>query len=463
MSGYWFFKAKLEKATYMLTNNSTPDLVSQIPANIIDNTWIDLEDRSYAGYANANFNEKTAQLFYWFFESKQFRNQQNRNDENIGKTPLIIWLNGGPGAPSTLGLFLENGPYRIEDTKEGKLIENPYSWNSQAHIMFWDQPIGAGYSTVKEENPEETFVKNEDELSDIFYYALQDFYNKHNEYRPCPLIIAGESYGGKYVPNIALKIHKMNNTSNNIRINLRGISIGDGWINAKMQMKVYIDYAYTLGYLDTKQYHQNTVNYNSFCDALMKQDWAKAYQISNNIVEEVSKQGGGFNVYNIRSFSGIPMKNVQLYMKLPTVKKALHIPESQAWNCKDNTGPVAENLIQDNMTDSSPLYSEFIGIEKYKVLMYAATFDTACGALSTENILYNIPKWNEIDDKKWKNIEKQIWKDSKQQVMGFIKQFKNLTHIVIPNSGHQVPYYQPESSLDMLNNWINNLSFLENK
>ncbi len=124
MSGYWFFKAKLEKVTYMLTNNSTPDLVSQIPANIIDNTWIDLEDRSYAGYANANFNEKTAQLFYWFFESKQFRNQQNRNDENIGKTPLIIWLNGGPGAPSTLGLFLENGLYRIEDTKEGKLIEN---------------------------------------------------------------------------------------------------------------------------------------------------------------------------------------------------------------------------------------------------------------------------------------------------------------------------------------------------
>ncbi len=72
MSGYWFFKAKLEKATYMLTNNSTPDLVSQIPANIIDNTWIDLEDRSYAWYANANFNEKTPQLFIGFSKANNF-------------------------------------------------------------------------------------------------------------------------------------------------------------------------------------------------------------------------------------------------------------------------------------------------------------------------------------------------------------------------------------------------------
>ena len=50
----------------MSTDNTTQDLVSKIPANVVDNAWIDLKDRSYAGYATANFKDKTAQLFYWF-------------------------------------------------------------------------------------------------------------------------------------------------------------------------------------------------------------------------------------------------------------------------------------------------------------------------------------------------------------------------------------------------------------
>lgn len=442
----------------MSRNNTTQDLVSKIPANIIDNTWIDLKDRSYAGYANTDFNGKTAQLFYWFFESKEFRNPENAKNK-IGETPLIIWLNGGPGAPSTLGLFLENGPYKIEDTTttEGELVENIYSWNTNAHIMFWDQPIGTGYSTVQGEDHETTFVKNEDELSDIFYKALQHFYNKHSEYRSCPLIIAGESYGGKYVPNIALKIDKMNKTSKNIPINLMGISIGDGWINAEMQMKIYVDYAYTLGYSDTKEYNENIAHYDSFHHSLKEKKWAEAYEVSSNLVDKVSKQGGDFNIYDIRSFSEISMNNVKKYMELSTVKKALYIPVDQGWICADNNGPVAKNLIQDNMVDSSPLYSKFIEMENYEVLMYAATFDTACGALSTENILFSIPKWNDSDDKKWQSIKKQYWRDANKQILGFKKQYKNLTQIIIPNSGHQVPYYKAETSLHMINNWIKTL------
>ena len=172
------------------------------------------------------------------------------------------------------------------------------------------------------------------------------------------------------------------------------------------------------------------------------------------MVEAVSKQGGGFDVYNIRSYADISLANVQKYMELTSVKKALYVPESQAWNCADNAGPVAENLIPDNMADSTHLYSKFIGMPEYKVLMYAATFDTACGALSTENILYNIPKWNNTDDKNWQNIDKQIWIGEDKEVLGLKKQYKNLTQIVIPNSGHQVPYYQPKTSLLMISNWI---------
>ena len=43
-------------------------------------------------------------LFYWFF-----RNQD-------ASKPLILWVNGGPGASSMFGLFYENGPFRVDNS-----------------------------------------------------------------------------------------------------------------------------------------------------------------------------------------------------------------------------------------------------------------------------------------------------------------------------------------------------------
>ncbi len=434
---------------------NTKDSVTAIPANIETSSLIELNVRSYAGYANVNFREKKAQLFYWFFESQKFNPTLSRDENEIGKTPLIIWLNGGPGAPSTLGLFLENGPYRMLDNPLGELIENDYSWNKDAHIMYWDQPIGTGYSSMSKGKKE--YVNNEDELSDMFYDALQDFFSKHNEYRACPLYLLGESYAGKYLPNIAAKIHTRNLTEKKSKqVPLKGIGVGDGWINAKLQMKVYIDYVYTLGYIDTKQKIVLQQSYKDFCTALDKSDWADAYKISNNIVENASAMGGNFNVYDIRSFSDISMANVQTYMELPAVKKALHVPKNQEWNCADNEGPVANHLIEDNMTDSSSVYSEIIKHDElYKVLMYTGTFDTACGSLSIELILYDLKKWdNDKDNKIWKSIDRKIWAQPSSNIKGFIKQYKNLTQIVLPNSGHQVPYYLPKISREMIHKWI---------
>ncbi|AKB37439.1 Tyrosine decarboxylase [Methanosarcina siciliae C2J] len=447
----------------MNSTASAEDLIETIPADIQNSGTIALNVLSYAGYADAQYNSKEIQLFYWFFESQKFHPTQSRNDEEIGKTPLLVWLNGGPGAPSTLGLFLENGPYRIQDGAGGKLLENPYSWNKDAHIIYWDQPIGTGYSRVKEEDTQTTFAKNEDELSEMFYLTFQDFLSKHPEYRSCPVYVAGESYGGKYVPNIALKIHTKNRaeTDETKKINLKGISVGDGWIDARLQMKVYIDYAYTMGYLDTNQQLQMMSDYENFCAALDNKNYEDAYNISNNIVNNVSALGGNFNVYNIRRFSEISMKQVQAYMEMPAVKEKLHVPEAQKWNCADNKGPVADNLIEDNMEDSAPVYSEFIGNENlYKILMYTGTFDTACGSLSTELILYELNKWNNpADNEAWKNLPRKIWAQPSDKVKGFIKQYKNLTQIELPNSGHQVPYYKPEISLEMIGKWMQDEPF----
>lgn len=60
----------------------------------------DLE--SYAGYLRVN---KTSDgcLFMWFFPAL---------NKNLA-APLLLWLQGGPGAPSVYAIFVENGPIVI--------------------------------------------------------------------------------------------------------------------------------------------------------------------------------------------------------------------------------------------------------------------------------------------------------------------------------------------------------------
>lgn len=421
------------------TKTKIDDLVTSIPSNIDMTGTTNLNVKSYAGYANSSIHGKKAGIFYWFFESQSKKTKD---------TPIIMWFNGGPGASSTLGLFLENGPYTMKDN--GNIVENPYSWNKDAHIIYWDQPIGTGYSMVYDENPQTTFVENEDQLSQMLYEAFNSFLETHDEYSDCPIYIMGESYGGKYVPNIALKFDEHGNK------NLKGIAVGDGWINSRLQMKNYIDYVYTLGYMDSKQYEIMNSEYKQFAKYLDLKIYDKAYTLSNNMVDEASSYGGNFDVYDIRSFKSISMDNVKTYMSNKKVKEILNVPTDKTWECADNTGPVANNLIEDNMIDSSNLYSELIKqTDKYKILMYAATFDTACGALSTEMILNDISKWgNEKDNEMWFNASRNIWKDDGDIPRGFVKSYKNLTQIIIPNSGHQVPYFQPKASLDMINRFI---------
>ena len=77
----------------------------------------------------------------------------NWNDtQSASQTPLAIWLNGGPGASSIFGNFLENGPLQISQNGTGQnasytITNNPLgSWADAATMVYVDQPIGTGFS-----------------------------------------------------------------------------------------------------------------------------------------------------------------------------------------------------------------------------------------------------------------------------------------------------------------------------
>jgi carboxypeptidase C (cathepsin A) len=135
----------------------------------------------YKGYVDLKNKGGTGvHLFYWFFESRG----------NPEQDPLVVWLTGGPGCSSELGLLLENGPFILNGTDAPTL--NDYGWNSVANIIYIDQPGGTGFSYVDKPNE---YVSTETQLAIDLWTMMLAFYEKHPKYSNLDLYIVGESYG----------------------------------------------------------------------------------------------------------------------------------------------------------------------------------------------------------------------------------------------------------------------------
>ncbi|KAI0406966.1 carboxypeptidase S1 [Xylaria palmicola] len=99
--------------------------------------------------------------FFWFFEARK----------DPLHAPLSIWLNGGPGSSSLLGLFAENGPcYVNPDSNSTRLSE--WSWNNEVNMLYIEQPVQVGFSY--------------DTLQNITYDLLSDVTVPLNSSDPIP-------------------------------------------------------------------------------------------------------------------------------------------------------------------------------------------------------------------------------------------------------------------------------------
>ena len=82
---------------------------------------------------------------------------------NPKTAPLVLWLNGGPGAASLNGALRENGPCFIGDDSNSTYL-NPWSWNNEANLLYIDQPMHTGFSYSTLHNV--TWVPSEGDLGE---------------------------------------------------------------------------------------------------------------------------------------------------------------------------------------------------------------------------------------------------------------------------------------------------------
>jgi hypothetical protein len=106
-----------------------PVRYKEVPTGICE---LDPNVKSFSGYADVAEDEH---IFFWFFEAR---------NTDPSEAPLTVWINGGPGSSSMIGLFQENGPCGVDI--DGNVYNNPYSWSNVSNMLFIDQPTQTGFS-----------------------------------------------------------------------------------------------------------------------------------------------------------------------------------------------------------------------------------------------------------------------------------------------------------------------------
>ncbi|KAF9067341.1 carboxypeptidase C [Rhodocollybia butyracea] len=203
---------------YIKQNDLLYELVShpsfhQHQLRLTEPSICDPSVKQYSGYLDI---ESDKHLFFWFFEA--------RNSPK--DAPLIMWTR----CSSSTGLLFELGPCRL---------------NTHANIIFLDQPVDVGYSYSENGNSVNTSpVAGKD-----VYAFLELFFKRFPEYSTLPFHLAAESYGGTYAPNIASVIHKENKALTSSRssklrhINLASVILANGLTNPYVQMGSIPDWA----------------------------------------------------------------------------------------------------------------------------------------------------------------------------------------------------------------------------
>ncbi|KAK6335339.1 hypothetical protein TWF696_002119 [Orbilia brochopaga] len=210
--------------------------------------------KQYTGYLDDNVEDK--HLFYWLLESQS----------KPASDPIILWLNGGPGAASSIGRLSVPGLHKFYDG-----APNPNAWNRNASILFLDQPTNVGFSYGK--NVSSTKVAAKD-----VYAMLSTFFKEKPQYSKQPFYIWGVSYGGHWVPAFANEL--LSRPDN--KINLKGAIIANGITDSYNQVKHMPDMACGKG--GVKALFNETL-----CKELQTVHMPKAQQLVTECNEKANK------------------------------------------------------------------------------------------------------------------------------------------------------------------------------
>ena len=392
---------------------------------------------TFAGFANATADGRN-RLHYWFVASE--------SDAEPADVPLLLWLNGGPGASSLTGLLAEKlGPQSI--APNGTLVDNPDRITKKYHLLTFDNPVGAGYS----ETADKSYVRSEYEMRTQFVHALRIFFARHPQYADSPFWVSGESYAGHYIPNIAWEL-----AVNASEVPLQGVVIGNGMYNMKLQYGTMGQLALGAGIIDERMAAEMAVRQDK-CMAMIDSSPATAgiYCEQQTVWWLYSAAAAGELFYydvglTDASWFDDLTAAMGTYLNRADVKATLHVPPSGAWVQSDETGPVGDALLNDWTVDSDVVVEALLGLG-LKVRMYNGVRDmSSCNHLGNLAVAKHL-KWAGAAG--FAAAPNVPWPSAKV-VEGHVRTSGLLQFATVLRTGHLVPTVVPKIFAQLLDMFL---------
>ena len=376
-------------------------------------------------------SKEKGDIFYWLFKPRS---------ENI-EAPLAIWLNGGPGSSSMLGLFYENGPFKIEGKYPNQKLETrDISWNENLNILYVDQPRGVGFSKLIGNPCSEELC-----VADDMYIFIHKFFDLHTEYIYKPFYLTGESYAGHYLPAIARKLFDFPDP----KINFMGIAIGNPCTDPIRQEGLYAYYLKLNGITNTPQYIFDKTR-ELLCQLLLKLKIPNDYlnlDICWDWTVHFPANLYNFNRYNIKTSINYDFSALNDYLNQSEIKKSLGIFDERKYI---QTSDYIWNIFAYDFLQSQLFNVNYLLENGVNILIYVGMDDFLANYLGTEAWVAAMD-WSKAN--LWDSVPELDWvvDDVKS---GYSKKLLNLKLLKILNSGHLVPMDQPKIAFDMIMDFI---------
>ncbi|KAL8496481.1 hypothetical protein ACS0TY_020261 [Phlomoides rotata] len=402
-----------------------------------------------------------AHMFWWYYRSP------HRTEDPNKPWPIILWLQGGPGASGVgIGNFEEVGPL---DTF---LKPRNSTWLTKADLLFVDNPVGTGYSFV--EDPKLLVKTDEEAAADLTTLLIQVF-NRNSSLQKSPLYIVAESYGGKYAVTLGLSALKAIEAGK-LKLKLGGIALGDTWISPEDFVFSWGPLLKDVSRLDGKGFKKSNSLAKKIKQQLEAGKFVDATDTWSDLEEVISASSNSVDFYNFLLDSGmdpvsmttsvLSQKNsinrysrylnslrrtpggdgdIDSLMNGEVKKKLKIIPSNFSWGEQSNL--VFDALEGDFMKPRINEVDELLA-KGVNVTIYSGQLDVICSTKGTEAWVEKL-KWDGLQT--FLNMDRSPLFCGKEKITkGFIKSYRNLHFYWILKAGHFVPVDQPCVALSMI-------------
>jgi len=377
--------------------------------------------------------------------------------------PLVMWLQGGPGASGVgYGNFEELGPYEIDGTKR------PYAWTKQANVMFVDNPVGTGYSYV--DSAEDLCTDNQ-QIAEDLVSLMKSVYQDHPDMKEMPFYIFAESYGGKMAVDFGIRLDE-ECKKGEMPCNFVGIGAGDSWISPIDFVNTWGPFLYSMGYVNTlglANIEQSAAHVQQAVDA---GNWGLATTLWGITEGVVMAETNGVDFYNVLSTGGEYTRvawNQAGDLEQPHARHMLHMPMKQTretlqhfmnnemavrWNIPSNvywvmsSSAVFNAAQKDFMKPVVDSVEHLLNSTDVLMTVQSGHLDLICDTPGTYRWINNM-SW----DRKASfeaSPRSAFYVSAYGGSAGFVQQDERLSVYTVLRAGHMIPMDAPEESAKVL-------------